>query len=288
MKVLSFGEVLWDVYPDEKFIGGAPLNFAAHLARHGEDVYMLSALGHDDLGEAAQAQLKAWGIHTDYVAVLDSKRTGRCLVTLDDNFVPTYDLLQDTAYDRIPCDRVPDAFDVLYFGTLALRSDYNFDSVKKLLETSHFKEVFVDVNIRPPFYSPETVRFAVENATVLKISQEEQETAAQLLGIPQTADWRAFAGALADTYKNLKYIVITLGAQGAYALGCADRKEYSCAGAKVQAVSTVGAGDSFCAAFLHEYLGGSGICGCLEYAAKVAGFVVSRQAAVPEYDPRTL
>ena len=285
MKILSFGEVLWDVYPDERFIGGAPLKFAAHLARHGEDVYMLSALGQDELGEAALAQLKQWQIHTEHVAVLKDRITGQCLVTLDEQFVPTYHLLGDTAYDRIPCDGVPDGFDVLYFGTMALRSGENFASLKGLLAERHFKEVFVDVNIRPPHYSRQTVRFAVEHATIVKISLEEMETVAQLLEMPATADYREFAAQLADQNRNLRYVVITLGGDGAYALACADRQEYACASAKVEAVSTVGAGDSFSAAFLHQYLAGNGIGDCLTYAAKVAGFVVSQQAAVPEYDP---
>ena len=81
MKVLSFGEILWDVYPDEKYLGGAPLNFAAHLAKHGEDVAMLSAVGKDELGEEAKELVEAWGISTAYVAELSDRKTGCCLVT---------------------------------------------------------------------------------------------------------------------------------------------------------------------------------------------------------------
>ena len=116
MKALSFGEVLWDIYDDKKIIGGAPLNFAAHLVKHGNSVSLLSSVGRDAEGEAALDIMKSWGISTDHVSVLCDRSTGKCLVTLDENAVPSYNLLQDVAYDRITCKSDPDEFDALYFG----------------------------------------------------------------------------------------------------------------------------------------------------------------------------
>lgn len=288
MKVLSFGEILWDVYPDKKYIGGAPLNFAAHLAKHGEEVYMLSSLGNDDLASDALSQLNEWGISDKYVSILDDKPTGKCLVSLDEHLVPTYDLLEDVAYDYINCGNVTDTYDVLYFGTLALRGAYNCASLKKLLANHRFEEVFVDVNIRPPFYSKDTVRFSVENATVLKISFEELPIVAELLDVSEFLDHTAFAQTLTEKYKNLKCIIVTLGSDGAYALDCKTDAEYACGCAKVKVVSTVGAGDSFSAAFLHQYLRKTDMQLCLEYASKVAGFVVSQYDAVPDYNSKDL
>ena len=147
MKVLSFGEVLWDIYPDKKYIGGAPFNFAAHLAKHGEEIYMLSCLGKDSLGEEALLYLKEFGILTDFLSWSSVKQTGQCLVTLDENAIPSYDLKRDVAYDYIDCKNVKGDFDVLYFGTLALRSNHNLESLRKLIKSKNFKEIFVDVNI---------------------------------------------------------------------------------------------------------------------------------------------
>ncbi len=283
MNILSFGEILWDVYPDEKHIGGAPLNFAAHLAKHGENVAMLSAVGADELGREALAQLDKWGISTACVAVLKEKATGACLVTLDERAVPSYNLLPDVAYDCIPYDEKVTGFDVLYFGTMALRSAYNGDSLRCLLQNGQYREVFVDVNLRPPYYTAETVRFAVENATVIKISDEELPTVAQLLGIEETIP-QVFAATLAKQNPQLRCVIITLGADGAMAYDVANDTYYSCAGERVQVASTVGAGDAFSAAFLHQYLRQEELGACLRYAAKVAGFVVSCVGAVPEYD----
>ena len=119
MNVLAFGEVLWDVYPDKKIIGGAPLNFAAHLARHGNSVSLLSAIGNDDEGASAVKIMQQWNISTDLVATLNDKTTGKCLVTLDSNAIPSYNLLRDVAYDYIDCKGSLNAFDMLFWNVIA-------------------------------------------------------------------------------------------------------------------------------------------------------------------------
>ena len=283
MKVLAFGEILWDVFPDKKHLGGASLNFGAHLAKHGHEVYMLSALGQDDLGTEALAQVRQWNLREEHIAVLEDQPTGACIVTLDEKGLPSYDLKNHVAYDYIPGEAAGD-FDVLYFGTLALRGDHNRASVKKLLAEKQFAQIFVDVNIRAPYYSVETVTFAAENATILKISDEELHVVADLLGM-EKLEPAAFAKALAAKYANLQYVIITLGGDGAYALNCKTGKEHTCPCEKVEVVSTVGAGDSFSAAFVHQLMSGADLAQCLKYASKVAGFVVSRQGAVPDYTP---
>ena len=284
MKVLSFGEILWDVYPDKKYIGGAPFNFAAHLAKFSAESYMLSCLGEDELGEEALQCLKERGVLSDFVSRSGVKKTGQCLVTLDENAVPSYDLKMDVAYDHIASDKVNEAFDVLYFGTLALRSKYNLDSLADLLKKQKFKDVFVDINIRAPFYSYQTVAFCLENATILKISSEELPIVMDLLSISNSVGYKEFARIVKGKYENLKMLVITLGSEGAYCYDCNNDKEYSCEAQKVKVASTVGAGDSFSAAFLYQYFQKNDIQACLESASKIAGYVVSQYDAVPNYN----
>ena len=283
MKVLAFGEILWDVFPDKKHLGGASLNFGAHLAKHGHEVYMLSALGQDDLGAEALKQVQRWNLRQEHIALLADHATGACIVTLDEKGLPSYDLKNDVAYDYIPGEADGD-FDVLYFGTLALRGNHNRAAVKKLLAEKQFAHIFVDVNIRAPYYSKETVAFAAESATILKISDEELGVVAQLLDM-EKLEPAAFAKALAAKYTNLQYVIITLGGDGAYALNCKEGTERTCPCEKVEVVSTVGAGDSFGAAFLHKLFAGENVEDCLRYAGKVAAYVVSQQPAVPDYSP---
>lgn len=281
MKVLAFGEVLWDIFPEDECIGGAPLNFAAHLSKMGEEAYVLTSVGNDALGTKSLQFIGDFGVKTDYISVLDCLETGKCLVTLDSNKVPKYNLLQNVAYDEIPVENIPDNFDVLYFGTLALRNGFNRDSLNKLLENNSFKEIFVDVNIRPPFYSKETIEFAVSNATILKISDEESPKIADALGLRLDND---FARRLCERYENLKLVIITLGSRGSYCYERANNREYRAGCIETIVASTVGAGDSFSAAFLHKYLCGAGIKSCLNFAAKISGFVVSKTEAIPNYN----
>ena len=285
MKVLAFGEILWDVFPQEKHLGGASLNFGAHLARHGHTVYPVSALGQDSYGEEALQVLEQWDLKKDLVAMVPEKQTGKCIVTLDEAGMPKYDLLQDVAYDYIPAAVENGEYDVLYFGTLAMRQNYNKESLQALLKNNRFTHIFADINIRPPFQFPETTAFAAENATILKVSLEELPEVARLLDMEEAAP-EVFAKALSDRYSNLQYIIITLGGDGAYTLDCKAQKEYACPSEKVTVVSTVGAGDSFSAAFTHRLMAGYPLESCLSYASRVAGFVVSKQGAVPEYDPK--
>lgn len=286
-KILSFGEILWDVYPDQKHLGGASLNFAAHLAKFGHRVEMLSALGADALGEEARRQLSDWNLGDKYVPALSEKETGKCLVTLDENSIPSYNLLNDVAYDCISCDGIDEDFDVLYFGTLALRGERNSEALTELLAKKSFGEIFVDVNIRPPFYSERTVLFALRHATILKISLEELPVIAEILKT-DGSDHKAFAKHLSKKYPNLRYVVVTLGGDGAYALNCKNGCDTFCPAKKVKVVSTVGAGDSFGAAFVSEILAGKDLADCLETASALAGYVVSQTAAVPDYDPENL
>ena len=283
MKVIAFGEVLWDVYSDKKIIGGAPLNFAAHLAKHGNYVAILSALGNDEDGRDAISLMEKWGISQDFITTLSDKMTGKCQVTLDSNAIPSYNLLRDVAYDYIECNRTLFDFDVLYFGTLSLRSERNTALLRNILDTNSFKDVFVDLNIREPFSTESAVRFALDRATIVKISDEELPFVANALGIGDFCDYKIFARALANNFKKLKCIIVTLGAKGAYALDVTNSVECQCDAMNVKVVSTVGAGDSFSAAFLNQYYSAP-LDAALCYAARIAGYVVSNYDAVPDYN----
>ena len=287
MKVLSFGEIIWDVYPDEKHLGGAPLNFAAHFAKQGGEAYVLSALGDDELGNEALNKLSLWKVNAEYVSVLSRKDTGKCLVTLDKQGVPTYNIVRDSAYDYINCSSVSDEFDALYFGTLALRNEYNRREISELIKSHSFKEIFVDVNLREPFISRESLMLCMENATVLKISDEELSAVSKILYNTEY-DYKNIATEISKTFQNIKFIIITLGEKGSYAYDVHNKTSFSCAAERVTVASTVGAGDSFSAVFLYKYMCGFDIDSCLKSASRISAYVVSKTEAVPEYDPDRL
>jgi len=278
MKILSFGEIIWDVYKEDKFIGGAPLNLAAHCSKQGANSFMLSAVGNDDLGKDALNKVKSFNVKTDFISVNQEKETGKCIVTLNENGVPSYNVLTDVAYDYIKAPDNTDElqFDVFCFGTLALRSSENLETVKSILKNSNIRTIYCDINIRPPFFSDGTILFALENANILKISDEELHYVTNACGLKELQD-------IAEKYNNLEFILLTQGEIGACVYDCKNKITYVENAPKVEVASTVGAGDSFGATFLCEYFKTNDISRSLKKAIKISAFVVSKKEAIPEY-----
>jgi fructokinase len=154
--------------------------------------------------------------------------------------------------------------------------------VKNVLNNVKFNEVFSDLNIRAPYYSKETVMLCLENATIVKISDEELPVVCDLVFGRNDFDYKTAARMLSDKFTQLKIVVITRGAEGSYAYDCISGNEFSSAGEKVKVVSTVGAGDSFGAAFLVHYIDGKSIQDCLNIATRVSAYVVAHTEAVPD------
>lgn len=284
MKILSFGEIIWDVYEDKKCIGGAPFNFAAHCARLGAQSYLLSAVGDDELGVEALKIARGFGIKDDYIQTVNGSQTGRCLVTLDKNKVPNYDIVKDSAYDYIQFDKdiENNNFDVFCFETLIQRSENNVETIKEILKKVKFKEIFCDLNIRKPFYSEKSIRLCLENASIVKISTEELPVVTNTVFGREITDCAEASKLISLNYKNIDIIIITLGSDGAYVYDSMNKKEYYHEGEKVRVVSTVGAGDSFSAAFVSEYLPGGNVESALDKAVKLSAYVVAHAQAIPE------
>ena len=282
MNLLSFGEIIWDAYDGLYTIGGAPLNLAAHAALQGMDAWLASAVGNDDLGARATEHMGALAIKTDYVSVSGDFPTGKCDITLDENGIPKYNILENTAYDRISLpDDLNRKFDVIAFGTLALRCKQNRDTLMRVLQNNSFLEIYADLNIRPPFYSKESVELCLSNATIVKISDEELPLISTLL-FGKNADYSDAFGLIAKRYAQIKLILITQGEAGSACYDCRKKEIYTCKAEPVTAVSTVGAGDSYGATFLTWYLKTKDIMHSMTLASKVSAFVVSHQGAIPD------
>ncbi len=288
-KILAVGEILWDVYPDRKTIGGAPLNFAAHAVRCGAESALLSAVGDDGLGRDAVRALGDFGVATRYVQQ-NGFPTGQCTVRLDGSGLPVYEILRDTAYDRLTADEEVQAhiaaehFDALCFGTLVQRSPISRRAVRAVAEKCPFGEIFCDVNLREDCYDADSVTYCLSHATILKISMEEEPAMRALAGyLPGENTPCGIAEAIAAAYRNIKIVLVTLGKDGSFAYNAVSGDRYRQPSVGDTVVSTVGAGDSFSAAWLTGYLTGEPLERCMKRAAAVSGIVVAHKEAVPDY-----
>ena len=271
-RILVFGEILYDLFEEKAEIGGAPFNFAAHLASLGEQAVLVSAVGKDAMGMMAEKELEQRGIDARYVAKTDLP-TGYCKVTFE-NGAPRYNLVTGVAYDHIPVPDLKEEYDALYFGTLSQRSEISKKTLFTLLDRQ-FNEIFLDVNVRKPFYTRELLEESIGKATVVKISREEA-----FVLLPYSAP-EDYCKALLGRYPNLKQVVLTLDKDGSMVCDRAKGVFHSPKPSS-KAISTVGAGDSFGACYLHHYLKGDSIERCLEAATALSDFVVTKLGAVPE------
>lgn len=280
-QVLGIGEILWDVFPDGRQLGGAPGNFAYHVHQHGIPAAPVSAVGHDEPGDALLAELKKRGVDTQFIARVEEP-TGTVEVELDEKGKPEYDIKQDVAWDHLPVtDRLLEVVRTaraLCFGSLAQRMPPSREAIQALLAAAGEEclKVF-DVNLRAPFYTAQVVRSGLESCNVFKLSDDEVKKVAELIGLPESE--AEFADAVIDRF-DLRMLVVTRGDKGSLVQTPDERDEHP--GVKADVVSTVGAGDSFTATIVAGVLSGLSVGHLHDRAARVAAFVCEQPGAMPE------
>lgn len=272
-KVLVFGEIIWDVFDDKAEIGGAPFNLSAHISSLGHSVDMVSALGCDKLGADARVHLKKWGVGDKYVHTV-KEPTGYCKVTLDEEGHPSYDLASNVAYDNIPITEPHGEYDALAFGSLAVREYSSYKALKKLLERK-YKTVFYDINVRMPHFYPELAKELIGYVNILKLSREE----ALELQLGNSAEEVCLN--VLEKYKNVELVLLTCDKDGAI-LYHREKGKILSPMPKSKPVSTVGAGDSFSACYLANYLNGVDPEICLARAVRLSDYVITKLGAVME------
>jgi len=278
--IVAIGEVLWDVFPNQSQLGGAPANFAVHCAALGAQSFLVSAVGQDALGGRALAHLQDRCVNTHWVARNQTYPTGTVQVGLQ-NGQPTYEIVQQVAWDHIPfqdgLETLSNDAQAICFGTLSQRSEQSLRTIQRFVgNTSSDCVRILDVNFRQNFHNEDVVKKALELATVLKLSQEEISVLRFYVG--GSAQDEVFIDELLKRYQ-LDWVVLTQGELGACAFGRDQIIRRS--GTSANVVNAVGAGDAFTAAFVCHLLKGDSIKTCLDQANKIGAFVVGEMGAMP-------
>lgn len=281
MKILAIGEIIFDIFDGEAEIGGAPLNFCAHCAASGAESAIISAVGNDALAWVATEKLRKSGVNTKYVQTNDLP-TGQCIVTVK-NGSPEYNVLRPAAYDKIQITDDVFTADVFAFGTLIQRDEVSRNAVENILKNGSFKEIFCDINIRKDCYDEDSCRLCLENASILKISEEEEPLLREF-GFYEHGDTeKETVKSICTSFGNIRIVLFTKGENGSLIYDSSENKFYEIPAEKAEVVSTVGAGDSYSAAFLCEYLRSGNIIKAAKAGSKLSAFVVSHREAVPNY-----
>ena len=268
--VISFGEILWDVIDGVPHIGGAPFNFAAHAAKCGLKSGIVSAVGDDELGRDALKAATGFGVDVSQVSVHPVLPTGTVNVTLQ-NGIPSYEIVQPVAWDEIALpERLHSTPRAFYFGTLSQRGPLSAATLSELLRKFESSIVFFDVNLRQDFWDAEIVGKGLANADILKVNDEEMN---RLGFVPDD---------LLARFPRLKIIVETRGALGCRIASRKGERFESPAFTDEPVVDTVGAGDSFSAAFLASLLREESLESAAEAGNRLAGRVAARAGAIPE------
>lgn len=283
IKVAGIGELLWDMLPNGKQLGGAPCNFAYHTSQAGCESYVVSALGADGPGDEILALFGQLALDSTYLQRSAEFPTGTVSVSLDTQGIPTYIIHENVAWDNIGWNSRLEALaknvDAVCFGSLAQRNTISRQTILHFLSATKdgCLRVF-DINLRQAFYSREIILKSLELANVFKLNDDELPVVANLLGLHGNDD--ELLSQLMHRF-NLKLIALTMGAKGSMLL-TADEKTFLEV-PKVKVADTVGAGDSFTAVIVTGLLQGWKLKKIHETATKVAAFVCTQKGATPKW-----
>lgn len=284
-QITCFGEILWDVLPTSKQVGGAPLNVAAHLRNFGLNAQLISRVGNDELGRELLDILTHKGIPPDLIQIAQTHPTGMAKANIGYNNEVTYTILQPVAWDYIQletglADRVRQS-DLFVYGSLAARSQQTHETLMDLLAVAP-TNVF-DVNLRAPHYNRVTVEYLLHYANIVKLNEHELIELSGWYG--DELDLLRSMEQLRDRF-NLQMVCVTLGEDGAALLNNAGFYQQN--GFPVEVADTIGSGDAFLAAFLYKMLQGESPQQTLEFACATGAYVATQQGATPDFSEQTI
>lgn len=285
-RIVCYGEILWDNLPTGRMAGGAPMNVAYHLNRVGAESQMISRIGVDQPGKDLVTFSTHIGLPVSHLQTDPIHATGEVMAKVMANHEVVYDILLDAAWDYIEfspgLQALVEYADAFVFGSLAARNPVSRETLLQLLATAKFK--VLDINLRAPHYDKDLLALLLSKADLLKLNNDELT----LLTSWFYQDGAAEADSICFLQQefNLAAVIVTKGADGASYYTA--NQVYHGKAYPVQVADTIGAGDSFLAAFLYNILSGTEISLTLDYALALGAFVAGKQGGCPIYDATDL
>lgn len=279
--VVAIGEILWDVFPEGKKAGGSSMNVALNLHKQNINSQFISAVGDDENGRELLDFLNSKNYSTDLIQKGNNLPTSTVEVKLDEQHQATYTIIQPVAWDAI--DLTEEAIlavtnaDAFVYCSLTCRNEKSRNTILALLKQAKLK--IFDINLRPPFYTIDTLKALLSEADILKVNEHELVYLKDELLLTGNTDEQLLKQ-LSHLF-TINIICLTVGEKGAYVLE--NGKLHHHKGYQVKVADTVGAGDSFLATFISSYLQGFPIDTILDRACKVGAFVASQPGANPDY-----
>lgn len=280
--VVGMGEALWDVLPEGKKIGGAPANFAYHVSQFGLPSCVVSAVGNDALGKEIVENFTSKGLNQLIEEV--PYPTGTVQVEIDQAGVPQYEIKENVAWDNIPytarLGALAERTKAVCFGSLAQRNVVSRNTINRFLDAMSQDDdnlIVFDVNLRQGFYNKEILCNSMKRCNILKINDEELVTVSRMFGYPGI-DLQDKCWILLGKY-NLKMLILTCGINGSYVFTPGNVSFQPTP--KVEVADTVGAGDSFTAAFISSLLKGKSVAEAHSLAVQTSAFVCTQKGAMP-------
>lgn len=287
MRIVSIGEILWDIFPDQELLGGAALNFSANTARLGNSVVLITSVGKDDRGGRASDAMRSLGLTTDFVQVAEHQATGVAQVSTTAEGEASFEIPRPAAFDAVAIS--PETIrkiiffkpDWMYFGTLLQIQPHIEQDIESLSRAMPTVRCFYDMNLRRGHWNLPLVQRLSRMASVLKLNESE----AKILDESSRARPAAFSlDSFCETWSKqyaIDTICVTLGSAGC----CVYEKGlfYEVRGYPAAVQDSVGAGDAFAAAFLHGYHRGWPIVQTARFANALGSVVASRAGATPHW-----
>ncbi|MFV7236466.1 carbohydrate kinase family protein [Flavobacterium sp. ZB4R12] len=286
LSVVSFGEVLWDLFPTHKKIGGAPLNVALRMNSLGAETAIISCVGADEGGKEIMSFINDNDISTDLIQIADEYKTGVVHVMINEKGNASYDISYPSAWDKIivtkEMDEKVSEADVFVFGSLICRDEVSRATLYNLLDKAKYK--VLDANLRVPYYTKDVLNELMLKADFIKLNDEELYEISQQLESPYNSFEQNIKFIAEKT--NTKHVCVTKGAFGAV-LYYNDKFYYN-SGYFIKVVDTVGAGDSFLASLIVGLLRGKSPQKSLNYACAVGALVAGHEGANPKISEKEI